>query len=162
MSDTVFTIKAIKPQRLQVERIRQSVLRALEQEAKEQQKTLNETTATWTGDKPTFDSITDLSGGDASVLSGPGGNTMGVKKWNWLNEGTSVRRAVMSKNWRSKTTPGSFRSGGGSGRVVFISRRISRPGIKARGWTQKLTNQRRQPFTNRMIQAMRQAGSEAF
>lgn len=162
MAQTVFVIKGIRPKKLQVERIARTVLKAAEDEGREHQKILNQTTASWTGDKPKFESLTDVSGGSASVLTGPTGNTMGVKKWNWLNEGTRVRRAVMSRNWRSKTRPGSFSSGSGRGRVVFISKRISRPGIKARGWTDKLTKQRHQPFTNRMIRAMRQAGGEAF
>lgn len=162
MAQTVFVIKGIKPKKLQVDRIRLRLLNELRAEGVDQRKVLDQTTASWTGDKPKFDSLISLSGGAAQVLTGPTGNTMGIKKWNWLNEGTRVRYATMSKNWRSKTSPGSFRSGAGRGRMLFVSRRRPRPGIQARDWTGKLTKQRRQPFTNRMIQAMRQAGSEAF
>ena len=57
----------------------------------------------------------------------------------WLDKGTSVRRAVMSKDWQSKTTPGSLQSGPGRGRVVFISKKINLPGIEARDFSGKIT-----------------------
>lgn len=54
----------------------------------------------------------------------------------YLNAGTSVRRAVLSKDWMSKTGVRSLKSGEGAGRVVAVGKRISRPGIKARHWTE--------------------------
>jgi len=48
--------------------------------------------------------------------------------------GTSVRRAVMSKNFRAKTVVESIRSRVGKGGMVFFSRKISLPGIKARNF----------------------------
>jgi hypothetical protein len=57
----------------------------------------------------------------------------------YLDRGTQVRRAVMSLDWQSKTRPGSLQSGPGRGRVVFISKKISLPGIKARNFSGNIT-----------------------
>jgi len=162
MAQTTFTIKGIKPQKLKVDAIRLEILNELRKEGKDQVKELDKTTKTWKGDKPKFEALIGLTGEDATVVTGPTGSTMGVKKWNWLNEGTRVRRALMSRNWKSKTRPGYLGSGGGRGRVVFISRRLSRPGIQARGWTEMVTKRRKQPFTNRMIKAMNRGAQKIY
>lgn len=168
MAKISFTFKEIKPQRLKVDAIRLTLLNELRKEGKDQVKKLNETTSTWKGAKPTFKTLTGLSqtlGGGASVATGPAGNDEGVNKWNWLNGGTKVRWALMSGNWKSKTSPGKFKSGGGRGRVVVIGRRRMarpQPGIKPRGWADKLQKQRKKPFTNRMIKAMNRAAKNAF
>ncbi len=158
----VFAFKGIKPKKLKVEAIRKEIMQELQKEGKEQQKQLKKTTATWKGDKPKFESIVDIDAEGAGVLTGPSGSTMGIKKWNWLDQGTNVRRALMSRNWKSKTRPNYFGSGAGRGRVVFISKRINRPGIKARNWSGLLTKRRRKPFTNRMIKAMRRGAQRVF
>ena len=88
--------------------------------------------------------------------------TKGVKKWRWLNEGTRVRRALMSRDWRSKTKPGRYRSGPGRGKMLFVSRKLARPGIKPRGWTPKLMKSRRKPYTRRMVKAMQRGAGKAF
>ena len=63
--------------------------------------------------------------------------------WHYLNKGTSVRRAVMSPGWVSKTQPGNIVSGSGSGHVVFISRKIALPGIKARHFDKSIADELR-------------------
>jgi hypothetical protein len=163
MTDVVVSIKAIKPKKLKVDAISQQILFALQDESKDHKRLLGQTTQTWGGAAPTPESLIDLSrGGDAVVISGMGGSAEGIKKWNFLNEGTKVRRAVMSKGWQSKTAPGRLRSGRGRGRVVFISRRISRPGIKPRGWTQRITKMRRKPFQRRITKAMQRGAQGLF
>lgn len=154
MGEVAWTIKAIKPKKLRITAVRLELLNALRAEGKVQREKLEQTTATWKGEKPDFESLIGLSKGDASVATGPTGNEKGVKKWGWLNEGTKVRRALMSSDWKSKTSRRNFRSGGGAGHMVYASRKLNRPGIKAREWTQLLQEQRRRPFTKRMIQAM--------
>lgn len=168
MAKISFVFKGIKPQQLKVDAIRLEILNELRKEGTVQKKELDKTTATWKGAKPTFKTLTGLSrglGGGASVATGPGGNTEGANKWHWLNGGTKKRWALMSGNWKSKTKPGSFKSGGGRGRVVVVGRRHMarpQPGIKARGWADKLQKQRKKPFTLRMIKAMQRAGKNAF
>jgi hypothetical protein len=57
------------------------------------------------------------------------------KKWRWLNYGTSVRYAHMSKDFQRKTHPGQLQSGAGHAPFtpVFIGS-PTRPGIVARNW----------------------------
>ena len=160
----VFTIKSIKPAKLNVDAIRMEILNELRKEGTVHRKTLKKTVATWEGDKPEFESQIGLERppGSASVLTGPTGSEKGVSKWRWLNEGTQVRYALMSKDWRSKTKPGRYRSGPGRGKMLFVSRKLARPGIKARGWTPKLMKARRKPYTQRMIKATQRGAGKAF
>jgi len=57
--------------------------------------------------------------------------TTSSKRFHWVNHGTSVRYARLSKNWESKSTPGSLKAGYGAGRVL---KRVHKPypGIKPR------------------------------
>lgn len=64
--------------------------------------------------------------------------------YKFLNEGTRVRYATMTKDFSPKTRVGSFSSSTGRGGVIFVSRNHPRPGIQARGWT---------PIVAREIQA---------
>lgn len=159
--------KAIKPQRLKIDAIRLELLNELRDEGRDQRKELNKTISSWNGEKPKMESDISLTGKDATVISGPTGS--GSDKWEWLNRGTKIRWALMSNNWRSKTKSGTFMSGRGSGRVVIAGKRAMqarnikpRPGIKARGWTEKLTNQRKKPFQRRIIKAMQRGTKKAF
>lgn len=149
-------VKAIKPKAMKLKEVRLELLNAMRAEGKETQKLYEQTVATWQGDKPFFESLISLMHNDATVLTGPNGSEMALKKFKFLDEGTSKRYAIMSKDWRSKTRPGVLRSGRGAGRVVVVGRRRMkrpRPGIRARGWTEKIGQQRRRPFTAAMIKA---------
>lgn len=152
----LFQVKFLKPQKMKIDQVRRELLRELELEGRDVEKLYSETTRTWKGDKPKFESITDVSQEDASVLTGPTGSDLAVNKFVWLDEGTRIRWAVMSGNWRSKTRPGRLKSGRGRGRVLVAGRRNMRkprPGIKARGWTEMIQKRRKKPFTRRMIKA---------
>lgn len=52
--------------------------------------------------------------------------------YKYVTRGTRVRRALMSGDFRPKTRTGWIGSNKGRGGVVFISKRVNRPGIKAR------------------------------
>lgn len=165
----VVAMKAIKPKRLKVDAIRLEILNALRKEGTVHRKELQKTTATWKGEKPKFESLFGLTGEDATVVTGPTGSDKAVDKWVWLNDGTKIRWALMSSDWRSKTRPRRFKSGRGAGRVVVAGKRYMqahnirpRPGIKAREWTVLLTKRRKRPFTRRMIKAMQHAAKKAF
>lgn len=56
------------------------------------------------------------------------------KIWWYLNLGTSVRRALLSPDWKSKTRPDWLGSGSGAGCVILVSKRFAFPGIQARNW----------------------------
>lgn len=168
---TVFLVKGIKPSRLSIDAYRLEILNQLRAEGRTQKKELDKTTKTWRGEKPKFETLVGLERppGSASVLTGPSGSDKAVNKWVWLNEGTRIRWALMSKDWKSKTRPRWFGSGRGGGRVVIAGKRAMmrrgirpRPGIKARGWTPDLQKRRRRPFTRGMVGAMQRASRKAF
>ncbi len=152
----VLQVKAIKPQKMKLKEVRLEMLNALRKEGTQTEKLLDQTWATWKGDKPKSESLIGLTGKDATLLTGPVGSDLAVNKWVWLNEGTRIRWALMSSDWKSKTRPGKLKSGGGRGRVVVAGKRAMkrpRPGIQARGWTEIIAKRRRRPFTRAMIQA---------
>lgn len=75
--------------------------------------------------------------------------------FNYLDRGTSVRHAVMSRDFQPKTQPASggvtrLSSGRGRGRMVHVSRRINRPGIKARGFTKAILESTQRDLVSRM------------
>jgi len=74
--------------------------------------------------------------------------------FHYLDKGTRVRRALMSRDWVSKTKPRVIGSFAGHGRLLFISRKLNRPGIQAREWS-TLIHDRLQPgAANRLRRAL--------
>ena len=149
-------IKAIKPKVMNLKRVREELLKAAEAEGRVTQKLYGQIVATWQGDKPFFESLIEVGANDVTILTGPNGSEMAIKKFKFLDEGTSVRWALMSSDWQSKTRPGVLKSGRGAGRVIVVGKRWMRrprPGIKARGWTEKIGKQRHKPFIQAMIKA---------
>lgn len=69
----------------------------------------------------------------------------------WLNYGTSVRYAVLSSDWASKTSVGTLTANSGSGRMVGLSRKAKR-GIDARKWTEVVAAKLQPQFTLDMQQ----------
>ena len=53
----------------------------------------------------------------------------------YVDEGTSRRKALLSRDWISKTSPGSTAVGEGAGSVVKVSDDFDFPGIEKRGFT---------------------------
>jgi hypothetical protein len=152
MADFRFEVSAPM---LKKDAIRVKLLAANRKLAKKLQAEFEKTTKTWEGDVPEFVTDTSLTldeGASLSViLSGP---EKGVKKWFWLNRGTDVRHAVMSEDWKSKTTPGFVGSGPGRGEVVFISRKINLPGIEQRDWSKIIMKQFRPEYRAAMKEAL--------
>ncbi len=149
-------VKAIKAKPMRLKEVRLELLNAMRAEGKETQKLYEQTVETWKGDKPIFESLISLMHDDATVLTGPNGSEMALKKFKFLDEGTSKRWALMSSDWQSKTRPGVLKSGRGRGRVIVVGKRRMRrprPGIQARGWTEKIGRQRHKPFIQAMIKA---------
>jgi hypothetical protein len=54
--------------------------------------------------------------------------------YGYLNYGTSVRYATMTKGFAAKTKPGRISARAGSGGLAYVSKRRRRPGIKARNF----------------------------
>ena len=158
----IFVIKKIKPAKLDIEPFRRAMLNAVEAEAMIERNELRKTTATWHGDKPTFVSEVSIKGGNLTVITGPAGNEMGAKKWGWLDQGTRVRYATMSKDWQSKTRVKWFGSGRGRGRMLFVNRKRPRPGIAARGWSEALTLTRKNAFRKLVMDGLARASTRMW
>lgn len=112
--------------------IRRAFADAAKEQGQEVKRLFEGTVSTW-NNKPQFDIDVDTTAG---------GFVMNVKTddpvYKFIDKGTTVRRALMSRDWKSKTKVDSLKSGGGRGRVVFISKKISRPGIRARNFTKNI------------------------
>lgn len=154
------TVKAIIPQKMNIARLEQEIKQELKREASESSSDFRKIVSGWHGDKPHFEGTVEIDGNNATVTVKPTGSTLGVNKFRWLDKGTRTRWAVMSGGWRSKTAPGKFSSGRGSGRVIIAGRRAMqrrnikpRKGIKARNWTEGLQKRRGPRFTKRLLAA---------
>lgn len=127
--------------------------KALEAEGKVHKRMLRWTTRRWTGKKPQFVTKTVVSPYTLSVTTAPRGKGEGAQKWWWLEEGTEVRWALMSGDWKSKTVSARLRSGGGRGKVLLVGKRAMmkrniapRPGIEPRNWRAEINRARSRKF----------------
>lgn len=162
----VLLVKAIKPKRLRTEPFKREIKKALQAEAKQLKREFGKTVRTWRR-KPKFEQLASTrpeETGEASVLVGTDDPI-----YRYLDEGTRIRWAVMSKDWKSKTRPRVIGSSAGQGRVVIAGKRAMlrrgirpRPGIKAREFAKTIQRMREKPFKRRMERAMKVAAEQAF
>lgn len=158
----MIVIKAIKPAKLKQDAFRLEFLTGLHSMERDIVKDYNKTTETWQSDRPKFAAAISLKQpGPTLVVDASGGDPKGVKKWYWLDKGTKVRHAVMSPDFEPKTRHRFIGSEKGKGRMVFVSKKINLPGIKAREWTQEITKKWTPRFKKRMEQAMRDAAQKS-
>lgn len=97
---------------------------------------LAQPTSTW-NNKPDF--VVEeprMVGGDLVCRVRTDGVSEGSDEYFFLDEGTKVRRALMTRNFVPKTSVRSFSSGPGRGSVALIRPWIAQPGITAREWTE--------------------------
>jgi hypothetical protein len=103
------------------------------------------TTRTWVN-QPTFTPVQTARGWQVQVNP--------AEPYKFVDRGTRVRFAFMSKDWKSKTKPGVIASFKGAGRVLFISRKRPRPGIQARNFTDTITKRMQARAANKIRQAL--------
>lgn len=130
----LFAMKAIKPKRaLSVAAVRARILNAGKEEGRAMKQTLEgDVTGTWSH-KPVFSQpIIRYRGGDLLIVVTTDDDIFG-----YLNRGTGVRYAALSRDWRSKTAPrGGLRSGPGAGSVIARGKKAGpQRGIEARDFT---------------------------
>lgn len=119
---------------------------ALDEASKEALRLANLTTQSW-DERPTFTAH--------KVYSDLGGRVeiwVSDKRWLWLDQGTKVRYAVMTKPFVAKTKVGVLYSYGGTGRLARVMQKKKKnalPGIAARGWSDLIT-QRVEPIIRRV------------
>lgn len=165
------TFRVIVPRKLETNGMDAIIRDAVIKAAKDMGKDLQATTKTWKGDKPRIQTEAKLvppsNNPPASTVHrsytastwAREDSSMGYKKFNWLEKGTKVRRAIMSKPFIPKTRVRQLNSWRGKGGVVFISKKVKRPGIKARKWTETLYKKWNKPsmFKARMDAAIKKA-----
>ena len=164
------TFRVLIPKKLNVNGMSAAIRDAAIQAAKDMVKDFEAVTRTWKGDKPRIQ-------GEA-VLTPPGtppypmfhtgftssawpkaDGSKGYQKWIWLDLGTKVRYAVMTKNFVPKTREGQLNSWAGRGGMLFVSKKHPMPGIKARKFTKALADKWDKPtmFRARMAAAVKKA-----
>jgi hypothetical protein len=71
----------------------------------------------------------------------------------FVHESIKVMRGVLSSDWSPKTKPRVLSSGAGSGRLLYASKKISKPPYEARKFTEEIVKVRQKPFEKRMQHA---------
>jgi len=126
-------------------------------EGAEHRMLLEKTVRTWEGEKPEFVSEVKVGPKQVTLRTGPEGDDAGAKKWMYLEKGTSIRWAVMSKGFKAKTRRAFLKSYRGKGGAVIVGKRAMmarnirpRPGIPARNWLAEVDRQRSRKFKGLM------------
>lgn len=158
---TLLRIKVIKPAQMNIPGLKKELLKQLKAESKEIIKLLNQTIATWSGEKPTFEDIGTVSGNEAFIKVMPRGSKKGVKKWIWSDEGTKRHRIKARKaktlafrqgGFKAKGKVGRLKSGSGSPATgpMRFPKAVNHPGTKARKWSRIAKKKREKPFQRSM------------
>lgn len=168
MGDVAVFIKPIKAKFGNPEEVRKAVRAAQKAEADRLVRDLQKTVSNW-AHPPKFGYVSEFEGGDAIIFVGPQGPSKAAEIWGYLEAGTRVRWAVMSKGWRSKTKPGGWESGAGAGHVVIAGRRAMqkrhikpRRGIQARRWLDTIIKRNRAHYRAALEQAIIQSTKKAL
>lgn len=105
-----------------------------------------ETTKTW-ADKPEF---------KIRVKSDPPARDVYTEDeiYKYIDLGTRVKYATMSRDFRAKTMPGVIGSFTGRGHLLYVDRRRPRPGIKAREFTKAIQARSRTRMKDRVSKAI--------
>lgn len=160
MGKGLFQFKTLTPKAFKPKEIRLALLEENDQAGEELVKLFERTVQTWEGDKPGFELQRKLTGDTVTLEVVLTGSDLAIKKWIWLNRGTSVRYAILSSDWKSKTEPDNLDAGEGSGRVVKIDMDNPQPGIEARNWSKIIMRQFKPGYHRRMQRAMRRGAAK--
>jgi hypothetical protein len=118
-----------------------------------------QTTRSWTGEKPKFVIVKAIRASEMRLSVRVTGPEKGRRKWWYLEKGTRVRYAVMSKDFVAKTTTGQIYSVAGRGGAVHVSRAHPRPGIQARRWRETTKKRHEKTFPRWMEAVMPRAAA---
>lgn len=103
---------------------------------------MKKTVETWNDVNPTFEYDLEAD----SVHIGPADDQAG-QIWQYLNDGTDIRYAIMSEDFEAKTTPGVVGSTAGVGGLTHFDFENPKPGIEAREWTEVIGDELESNFT---------------
>lgn len=144
-----------------------SIRDACIKDAKEMGKDLEKVTRTWKDEKPeimTEAKVGELVGPSPGVPKSftasawpKADGSKGYWKYVWLDLGTKVRYAHMTKGFIPKTRSGQLQSWAGKGGMLFVNKKRPLPGIKARHFTVALRKKWEKPFHDHMKKAVAEA-----
>ena len=162
-------VEAIIPKALNVKAVKQAIDAALEEEGKVLKKYFEQTTASWTGEKPNFEWRRGTTSSEAWVWCGPKGSDTAIEKWRRLDEGAEPH-VITPKNapalrfpWQgpgrsylAKTTPGHLVShpGGNKFGPMRSFKAVNHPGNDPRNWSIVLGEQEIGPFRDLIQEAV--------
>jgi hypothetical protein len=109
---------------------------------------VNDATGSW-NEAPDFPDTELMENGNLVINVGPDGEERVVKKFRYVDEGTSVRYAKMTRDFVAKSAPGRLRSGAGRGGFEELDG-VFRPGIQARGFGDQIVDELRDQFLTDM------------
>jgi len=112
--------------------------------------------STW-DHKPTFDKEVDTVGGWGGLVRVTGTVSTDDTVYGYINNGTSVRYATMTPNFKAKTKPGRISAGAGAGGVSYVLKSRPRPGIKARKFDEQIAKIRQSDLESFFAKAVDEA-----
>lgn len=148
--------KVIKPDALKIDAMIRELEKPVIETINEADKEFAKTYSTW-DHKPKF--IKKLKVSKVRII----GSTTTTEKgssnnpYPFVTRGTKVRRALMSVDFSPKTKPRVLGSSGGRGGVVYISKKLKRPGIKAREFEDVVMKLEQPKFEQRAKKALQRA-----
>ena len=155
----MIVVRAIKPATpFKSSVFREELVKAAEEIRKDALADFKKTTANWQ-DKPKFSSkiLTGASAGGIQIQIATDDAV-----YRFIDEGTKVRYATMSKDWKSKTIPDVVGTFPGKGKKLFVNKKRPRPGIKARKFTKHIAKTTQKELArvtkNALARAARRSG----
>jgi hypothetical protein len=157
ISNNPVTFRALIPKKLNINGMSAPIRDACIKDALAMGKDFEKVIRTWKGEVPRIQTEAKTvpsgtppypmfhTGFTASAWPREDGSK-GYWKWRWLDLGTKVRYAVMSKPFVPKTRKGQLNSWVGKGKMLFVSKKHPMPGIKARRFTLALRKKWEGPF----------------
>lgn len=110
------------------------------------EKSFDSTVATFRHNKVSFDRTLERRGSGAGLIEIIGTIGTDNKVYIYLNNGTKVRYATMSKDFQAKTKVGRIKAGPGRGKLWFVSRAKPNKGIKPRKFDELIAKSRQRNF----------------
>jgi len=135
-------IKPINAKYFDLDGIADKIGKVLNKYAEKAEQDFDNTTKTWKHDI-NFEKEVTLRGNKMEV-------SVFTKSdiFRFVNDGTAVRFATMTPDFRPKTKPGSLRSSSGRGGLQYVNKQYPRPGIKPREFTDTIVEKHDKKFVN--------------
>lgn len=145
--------KVIKPKSFKPDVFKADFEKAMEYQVQSFSNNYKQSYKTWKH-KPYFQSKVYSTQDEIIGKTWTSGKASKQNPYPFIERGTKVRRALLSFDWQSQTKPGRLASRMGRGKVVFISKKVNHPGIKARNFTGIILKTYKKRYPERMSQVL--------